>query len=323
MKKICAILFLVLLPCAAAAQDSTTRAKSLFASATDPKPGTCRVGDVWVDTSTNPAVDKRCLTAGTWTASGGVSGSGTSGRLALWGASGLTNNANLTYTSNGSVNIAGTVTTNDPALNITRTWNNSGVTFTGIKANFTDSASGGGSLLMDLQVGGVSQFSLFKAGLLSITGEMRSNTSRVAASGYFYFVGKSTLFSPVDGVFQLANAAQTGGSTVSAIPTSPAQITADQNNYNPGASSLNLRLSSDASRTLTGLTFTNAKQDGQIHYIWNVGSQNIVLANESASSTAANRFTTTTGADLTLGANKCAFAFYDATSARWRVTLLP
>lgn len=44
------------------------------------------------------------------------------------------------------------------------TWNDAGTTFTGIKMNITDTASAAGSLLMDLQVGGVSQFAVDKTG---------------------------------------------------------------------------------------------------------------------------------------------------------------
>lgn len=42
------------------------------------------------------------------------------------------------------------------------TWNASGTTFTGIGLNVTDTASAAGSLLMDLQVGGVSRFRVDK-----------------------------------------------------------------------------------------------------------------------------------------------------------------
>jgi hypothetical protein len=49
------------------------------------------------------------------------------------------------------------------------TWNAAGTTFTGIGLNVTDSASAAGSLLIDLQVGGVSQFSVTKAGVLTAT----------------------------------------------------------------------------------------------------------------------------------------------------------
>jgi len=117
-------------------------------------------------------------------------------------------------------------------------------------------------------------------------------------------------------------AASSAGGTFRTVATTPSQVTADQNNYNPGGSSFFQRWNSDASRNITGLTFTAAQVDGQVHQIWNVGSNNIVLQNENASSTAANRFTTSTGADLTLAAGKGAWAVYDGTSSRWRVCLL-
>lgn len=108
--------------------------------------------------------------------------------------------------------------------------------------------------------------------------------------------------------------------TLSGVPGTPTQLTANVNNWNPGRN-LNVRASSDASRNVTGIA--NLQEDGQIMYLWNVGSQNIVLVNESASSTAANRLHTSTGADITLAANKCALLFYDGATQRWRVTLLP
>lgn len=105
------------------------------------------------------------------------------------------------------------------------------------------------------------------------------------------------------------------GKTISSPPLTPSQITADQNNYAPGVARW-LRLSTDASRSITGLV---AGVSGQEAFIVNVGSNNIVLVNESASSTAANRFLTGTGADVTLAANQIASIMYDATTARWRV----
>ena len=50
----------------------------------------------------------------------------------------------------------GSITTSTPILNLAQTWNNSGVTFAGLKFNVTDTASQAASLLMDLQVSGVS-----------------------------------------------------------------------------------------------------------------------------------------------------------------------
>ena len=112
--------------------------------------------------------------------------------------------------------------------------------------------------------------------------------------------------------------------TIRAPLDSPTQITADQNNYQAGTGrSLFYRLSSDASRTVTGFNPAGGiNQDGELHYIINVGANNIVLANESASSTAANRFTNVTGSDITLAANEMAMLVYDNTSARWRAVKL-
>ena len=70
----------------------------------------------------------------------------------------------------GSSSACGTVTISTPCLDLTQTWNNAGVTFTGLKLNVTDTASAAGSLLLDLQKGGVSQFSVSKAGTLTTTG---------------------------------------------------------------------------------------------------------------------------------------------------------
>jgi hypothetical protein len=51
---------------------------------------------------------------------------------------------------------------------LTDTWNNVAVTFASIKMNVTDTSSAAGSLLIDLQVGGVSKFSVRKDGVLTV-----------------------------------------------------------------------------------------------------------------------------------------------------------
>lgn len=97
---------------------------------------------------------------------------------------------------------------------------------------------------------------------------------------------------------------------------SPTQITANQNDYNPtGASSANaLRLSTDASRDITGFAFPAAYKTILVH---NVGSFNIVLKDESASSTAANRFAL--NGDATISPDQSVLLWYDTTSSRWRL----
>lgn len=61
----------------------------------------------------------------------------------------------------------GTITADAHLLDLAVTWNNAAVTFTGIKSNVTDTASVSLSLLMDLQVGGSSMFSVSKSGTVS------------------------------------------------------------------------------------------------------------------------------------------------------------
>lgn len=97
---------------------------------------------------------------------------------------------------------------------------------------------------------------------------------------------------------------------------SPAQLLANADNYAPGDYAV-LRMSSDAARTVSGMS---GGKKGRVLWIHNVGAQNIVLAHQSASSIAANRFTSPTAAAITLGANDSARLYYDSTSATWRIT---
>lgn len=85
-------------------------------------------------------------------------------------------------------------------LDLAGTWNTSG-TPTGIKLNVTDTASNAASLLMDLQVGGVSKFKVDKTGVVTMSnltssaliftsdGIIRRNTADGADSGSNGLVG--------------------------------------------------------------------------------------------------------------------------------------
>jgi hypothetical protein len=81
------------------------------------------------------------------------------------GASGLTTNGTeLTIAS-------GTKTASAPLLDMSQTWNNAAVTFTGLKLNATDTASAAASLLLDIGTGGgtyVSRFNIRKDGYITI-----------------------------------------------------------------------------------------------------------------------------------------------------------
>ena len=67
-----------------------------------------------------------------------------------------------TPTFKGATLSTGTITASTPAVDISQTWNNAAVTFTGSKINIVDTASASGSLLADWQVGGVSRFRFSK-----------------------------------------------------------------------------------------------------------------------------------------------------------------
>ncbi|NBW08665.1 MAG: hypothetical protein EBR82_11630 [Caulobacteraceae bacterium] len=58
----------------------------------------------------------------------------------------------------------GTLTASAPVLDLSQTWNASGTTFTGLRVNVTNTASATASLLMDLQTGGTTQFSVRRDG---------------------------------------------------------------------------------------------------------------------------------------------------------------
>lgn len=97
----------------------------------------------------------------------------------------------------------------------------------------------------------------------------------------------------------------------------PTTLNANTDNWAPGSYTI-LRTSTSAAYDITGLV---AAGGGQIVYLVNVGSFNITLKND-VTSTAANRFLCTSGADIVVTPGRVAFGFYDNTSARWRVSLL-
>jgi len=95
---------------------------------------------------------------------------------------------------------------------------------------------------------------------------------------------------------------------------SPAQITANQNNYDVTDYDV-LRLSTDAERTITGLA-GGAK--GRFVDIFNVGSYAIILSHQSGSSDAANRFDFSTGVNHVIAPDSSIRLYYDSTDSRWK-----
>jgi hypothetical protein len=119
----------------------------------------------------------------------------------------------------------GTITTDVNTISATVTWNNAAVTFTALEIDVTSTASAAASKLIDLQVAGVSQFSVTKAGAvavagaLAITGAFTGATtgafsSNVTVGGTLGVTGVATF--TVSPVFTagIANVAVTSGLTL-------------------------------------------------------------------------------------------------------------
>lgn len=87
----------------------------------------------------------------------------------------ITPGFSLPLKGNGAV-----VAVSTPLLNLTQTWNNAGVTFTGLTANFTDTASTVGSLLMDLQVAGATKFNVSKSGAVNTARDITINSGNLS-----------------------------------------------------------------------------------------------------------------------------------------------
>lgn len=95
---------------------------------------------------------------------------------------------------------------------------------------------------------------------------------------------------------------------------SPAQITGNQNDFNPtGLSTASvLRLTCDAGVNLTGLA---GGGDGRVLIVRNVGTNDLTLVGDSASSTAINRFNWSGNRVVRPGASF--LLQYDAVASRW------
>jgi hypothetical protein len=106
--------------------------------------------------------------------------------------------------------------------------------------------------------------------------------------------------------------------TLSAPAYTPAQITSNQANLALNSRSLQVRLTSDAARTIFGIT---AGVDGELHLLHNAGSYDLIFEHESGSATGALINLGNNGQDAAyqtrLKPKEFAWIAYDATSARW------
>ena len=104
-----------------------------------------------------------------------------------------------------------------------------------------------------------------------------------------------------------------GGLALSGV-LSPPQLTTNENDYAPSGLELAavLKLNAASACQISGL---GGGVDGRILVVLNSGSQTITLADESALSSSANRFSLS--APISLSAKQAALLRYDETAARW------
>lgn len=85
------------------------------------------------------------------------------------------------------------------------TWNNAGVDFTAIKMNVTDTASGAGSKLLDLLVGGSSRFSVEAGGGIRVNADGSNNDGLTLQSSggahMFYVLGNNAYLQSYNRIF--------------------------------------------------------------------------------------------------------------------------
>jgi len=136
---------------------------------------------------------------------------------------------------------------------LTDTWNNAGTSFNGIKLNVTDTASSVSSKLIDVQIGGVSKFTVGKTGTITATGIVEST------SGGFKFP---------DGTTQTTASVGAGGTVTSVTGAGTVSgLTLTGNITTSGSLTLGGTLSLTSGNVTTALGFTPYNATNPAGYI--------------------------------------------------------
>ena len=150
--------------------------------------------------------------------------------------------------------------------------------------------------------------------------EIYNNSFVTKSGGNIRFVGGSRISGPQKGLIKIIDDDGNSGSGTIQFDSRAYSISADTNNFDgivPGY--FQRWTASGAIRSLTGITYSNSvKSDGQVHLLVNEATNNLIIKN-NVSSTAANRFLTVGGNDITLPTDAAAGMIYDSTAQRWRI----
>tara|TARA_R110001632_G_scaffold84771_2_gene186686 strand:- start:47 stop:955 length:909 start_codon:yes stop_codon:yes gene_type:complete len=191
------------------------------------------------------------------------------------------------------------------------TWNDGATTFTSIKMDVTDTASASGSLLMDLQVGGASQFSVNKAGRLKVAkvwtlsdepfsaesfalGSSDSASIKgVISSGQLGFsVGTKYYLGSKNNAFEMGTAVALGWSASPGSGHGSGTLGGDLYLFRDAANTLAQRNSTNAQTFNLYNTYTDASNYERGFMKWN---SNVLEIGTEAAGTGSNRVVRLTG----------------------------
>jgi hypothetical protein len=179
---------------------------------------------------------------------------------------------------------------NVPISNLTTTWNNVSTTFTGIKLNVTDTASASASLLMDLQLGGVSKFKVPKNGnpvfVVPTSGALEVNGN---GDGFRAINGGSTSAYGVYGVRMGSNNSLSWGSSADGPATADTILVRD------AANTLAQRNGVNAQTFRLYNTFTDASNYERGFMRWSSNTLEIGTENAGTGASRALRFYSANG----------------------------
>lgn len=189
---------------------------------------------------------------------------------------------------------------------------------TGQRFSFT--AAGANTGAVTININGIAAVAITKNGATALAAGDIANGARVLIEydgTRFQLVNISSVMF-TGGAVSGSSVTSTGTVTNNAV-VSPAQITANQDDYAPAGvdTAYEIRVDSDASRNISGISASQA--EGRELILTNDGGNDIVLTHEDAGSTAANRFDLGSNSDITLTGGQSVKVRYDGTASRWRM----
>lgn len=280
-------------------------------------------GDVWTTTAGLYARINGA-TVGPLAAATAPGGSTTQVQYNNSGAFGA--DSGFTYSStNKAVTLGGaTLTASAPVLDLTQTWNSSGVTFTGLKLNVTDTTSAAASLLLDLQVGGSTKFNVTKAGsvVTALAGSTSAPAFRLPDIGGALGIGSSAALTA--SLLFISQSAVSGASSFAGMKICrdaffgwgtqfDASAAGDLFIYRDAANTLALRNSTNAQTSRIYTTYTDASNYERL-VIDSFSGTSRIYTEAAGTGTSRNLSVFAAGSLLGLGAGSAASIYVTATS---------